>query len=193
MSLAMFLASGAKFAVSIGSSVTRLADVNLDIRRKVLPDIVADACHLPLRSEIADCVIFTDVVEHLPRGKEREAFSEIFRILRSGARAVISTPSATPLFKVLDPSWYISGHRHYSIPSLIEMIEESGLTCTLRFEAGFLASMLGVLWYSLVSYPAKRLLRASVPYSPRILRRHEEKEYRLVGKGRFTIFVIAQK
>ncbi len=154
MSLAMFLASGAKFAVSIGSSVTRLADVNLDIRRKVLPDIVADACHLPLRSEIADCVIFTDVVEHLPRGKEREAFSEIFRI---------------------------------------QMIEESGLTCTLRFEAGFLASMLGVLWYSLVSYPAKRLLRASVPYSPRILRRHEEKEYRLVGKGRFTIFVIAQK
>jgi SAM-dependent methyltransferase len=191
--LALLFASDAKFSVSIGSSATKIADVNIDVRKKVRPDIVADACHLPLRAEISDCVIFTDVVEHLPRGKEQEAFDEISRILQSGARAVISTPSATPLFKILDPSWYISGHRHYSVSSLVEIIEKSGLTCRVRFESGFVAAMLGVAWYSFVSYPAKRILKASLPYSPKILRREEEREYRVIGRGRFTIFVIAQK
>jgi SAM-dependent methyltransferase len=122
------LISKGAFKVSVGSSWTKLADVNIDIRKEMRPDIVGDALNLPLRSDVADEVLFTDVIEHLPAGTEARALREIHRILRDGGTVVISTPSGRTIFKLLDPSLYFEGHRHYSSEKLVDMVSKPVLS-----------------------------------------------------------------
>src|SRR5437667_1268272 len=193
LSLIRRLSSGKSFRVSIGSADTRLAELNLDIDKKQRPDIVADARNLPLQPEIADEVLFTDVIEHLPIGSEICALAEISRILRQGGKIIISTPNARPIFKFLDPSWYASRHRHYPLSSLQKLIENAGLTSAVHFESGFIATMLGQILSSVFIYRLERLFHIKLQYAPRVLQRMEEREYRMLGRGRYTIFVIAKK
>jgi len=193
LSLARRLTSKGAYRVSVGSSWTKLADVNIDIRKEMRPDIVGDALNLPLRSEIADEVLFTDVIEHLPAGTEPRALGEIYRILRGGGTVVISTPSGRTIFKLLDPSWYFEGHRHYSSEKLVDMIQQAGLSCTANFESGFVATMLSWLWYILLVYPHRRIFHVNMPDAPRALHKVIEREYRFYGKGRYTVFVIGRK
>jgi len=193
LSLAQRLTSKGAFRVSVGSSWTKLADVNIDIRKEMRPDIVGDALCLPLRSEIADEVLFTDVIEHLPVGTETRALREIQRILRDSGSVIISTPSGRTIFKLLDPSWYFEGHRHYSFEKLADMIQQAGLFCTVHFESGFVATMLWWLWYVLLVYPHRRIFHVNMPDAPGMLHRVVEREYRFLGKGRYTVFVVARK
>lgn len=193
LTLAKRLISKGAFKVSVGSSWTKLADVNIDIRKEMRPDIVGDALNLPLRSDVADEVLFTDVIEHLPAGTEARALREIQRILRDGGTVVISTPSGRAIFKLLDPSWYFEGHRHYSSEKLVDMIQQAGLICTANFESGFVATMLSWLWYIFLVYPHRRMFHVNMPDAPRALQRVIEQEYRSVGKGRYTVFVIGRK
>src|SRR5436309_13389156 len=78
-------------SVSIGSSITRFSDVNVDVSRECFPDMVADAVHLPFVSGAISEVVFTDVIEHLPRGFEQNALTEIHRILSERGRLLLST------------------------------------------------------------------------------------------------------
>ena len=193
LTIAKRLISKGAFKVSVGSSWTKLADVNIDIRKEMRPDIVGDALNLPLRSDVADEVLFTDVIEHLPAGTEARALREIHRILRDGGTVVISTPSGRTIFKLLDPSLYFEGHRHYSSEKLVDMVQQAGLICTAHFESGFVATMLSWLWYIFLVYPHRRMFHVNMPDAPRALHRVIEREYRSYGKGRYTVFVIGSK
>ena len=49
----------------------------------------ADICRLPYATGSFDAVVSLDVVVHLPRGREGEAFSEFHRVLRPGSPLIL--------------------------------------------------------------------------------------------------------
>ena len=66
--------------------------VNLDMTTN--PNVYADAGQLPLMGQSVDCVICTEVLEHLPRPER--CVAEIHRLLRDGGVALISVPFLYP-------------------------------------------------------------------------------------------------
>ena len=180
-------------SVSIGSGSTRLAEVNVDVDIRKNPDIVADAMHLPFLEKSFEEVILSDVIEHLPPGTELRALDETRRILRPGGRLILSTPNDRLLFFMLDPARIAVGHRHYSTQTVTDLVEAAGLKLESVFTAGWVFTMIAVLWYSLVTFPAHKLLALTLPYSPRFLTRLDDHEYRMsYAKHGYTIFVTSK-
>jgi SAM-dependent methyltransferase len=66
------------------------------------PDIVADACDLPVSSGSMDCVVCCEVLEHVR--KPEQAVAEMFRALRPGGVLIASTPFLYPVHA--DPDDY---------------------------------------------------------------------------------------
>lgn len=67
--------------------------VNLDLSTK--PDIFADVERVPLREQSVDCIVCTEVLEHLPRPER--CVDEIHRLLRDGGLALASMPFLYPV------------------------------------------------------------------------------------------------
>jgi ubiquinone/menaquinone biosynthesis C-methylase UbiE len=92
------------FAIDVGcgnGSVTKGLGVNagLDLsasncakaRAKGIDVVRGEACSLPFRAEICECVVMTEVLEHLER--PYEALREAGRILRRGGILLVTTPN----------------------------------------------------------------------------------------------------
>jgi len=45
-------------------------------------------------------------------------FAEIYRVLKPGGVFYMSTPFRSIMSNILDPAWWLIGHRHYSIVEL---------------------------------------------------------------------------
>jgi SAM-dependent methyltransferase len=115
---------------------------------------------LPFRTESFDAVVFTEVIEHLPRGEEVNALREISRVLRPDGSVGLSTPALNGLAPV-DPAWYF-GHRHYSVKQLDSLAASAGLRLT---SIGYF----GGLWQGLdinLLYIYKHILRRPYPGWP---------------------------
>ena len=67
----------------------------MNIDKSVEPDFVCDANNMPFKSEYADIVICSDMLEHTqdPIG----AIREIYRVLKKGGKAYICVPFNTHL------------------------------------------------------------------------------------------------
>lgn len=59
------------------------------------PDIFADVSQVPIEAQCVDCVICTEVLEHLPN--PQACVDEIRRILRRGGAAYVSVPFMYPV------------------------------------------------------------------------------------------------
>lgn len=88
---------------------------------------------LPFRDETFDCLIHSQVIEHVPY--DEALFSEIDRVLRPGGSLIIGTPDyATlgwrmiePVYGFLVPGGYRDEHiTHYTRKSLAEILERYG-------------------------------------------------------------------
>ena len=88
---------------------------------------VGSAIDLPFPPESFDTVVAWEVIEHIPKGTESRMFSEIQRVLRSDGACYISTPNDSLASKLLDPAWWLIGHRHYSPETLVGLAEKKGL------------------------------------------------------------------
>ena len=77
---------------------------------------------MPFCSGIFHDVFFTDVIEHLPKETEQDALCEIYRVLGEG-RILLTTPNSRLLFTLLDPAWWLKGHRHYSVDQIEKMVK----------------------------------------------------------------------
>lgn len=88
---------------------------------------IASGIDLPFEDESFDTVTSWEVLEHIPRKTEEKMFSEINRVLRKGGVFYMSTPRATFISKVMDPAWWLIGHRHYSLEQLRTFGNNNGL------------------------------------------------------------------
>jgi SAM-dependent methyltransferase len=64
-------------------------------REDSLPDILGDACQIPVKSEAVDVVFSTQVIEHVT--KPDQLLKEFYRVLKPGGSLVLSGPMYWPL------------------------------------------------------------------------------------------------
>jgi ubiquinone/menaquinone biosynthesis C-methylase UbiE len=116
---------------------------------------IASAIELPFADESFDTVVCWEVLEHIPPNTEHWAFQEIRRVLRPEGRLYLSTPHASISARLLDPAWWLIGHRHYSTSNLRSMAESAGLRVDIL-------EVRGARWfniYALNKYAAKWIFR----------------------------------
>lgn len=145
----------------------------------------ASALDLPFEDARFDGAVMFEVIEHVPKGTELRALSEVRRTLKPGAWFVLSTPFAHPVATALDPAWY-AGHRHYARPALERLLASTGFRIdwtTTRGGAWEIGGMFAL-------YACKWILRSEAPGHDTI-ERGREREF-LDGREGFThIFLRA--
>lgn len=178
--------------INIGSQERRLADVNLDVKRNAMLDIVASVLNMPFKDGIFTGAYFTEVLEHLPAGSEQTALSEICGVLKSGGTLVMSVPNRG-VWKFLDPVYYIHGHRHYAKSEVCEWLEEEGLTVKAVFTGGGAWEVLGNLVYCFMLYPIKKLLGHGLSAIPYLDKKSAGEFRRVKTEGGSGLFICAEK
>jgi 2-polyprenyl-3-methyl-5-hydroxy-6-metoxy-1,4-benzoquinol methylase len=121
------LMHGAASVTGIEPTEADLVTVRRGIRDERASFRVASATALPFDDGSFDAVVMWEVLEHLPKGSEAEAFSEIARVLRPDGRLFLSTPHATLLTQATDPARWLIGHRHYGLDAVRRLTESAGL------------------------------------------------------------------
>ena len=177
------------FSLSVGSKSTRLADVNLDIDWRASPDIVATVFHLPLRSELFDTILFTDVIQYLPANTQTRALIELKRCSKKTGHIILSAPNAVALFTLLDPDRWLLGNHPYSVERLSEIVRGAGLRVELSTASGGIWEAVSLLAYYFMGYLLRRVLRREVPY-PMKLARMADVQYDHASKKGYTIFMV---
>ena len=74
-----------------------------------------------------DTVYFLETLEHLPRDLEHAAANSLKNLLSPDGVLILSVPVAG-LAALLDPAWYLVGHRHYRRKRLIDILQTANLT-----------------------------------------------------------------
>jgi SAM-dependent methyltransferase len=143
--------------------------------------------NLPFSDDVFDAICLFDVIEHLPRGSEERALSEVARVLTPGGKLYFSTPHASPVHTPFDPVWTL-GHRHYRRLTVRKLLREAGLTVDRLFVAGGLAECLDHI--RLLAY--KHLLHRPNPpieFVARLVERSHGHDSRLG----MTVFAVASR
>ena len=90
---------------------------------------------MPFADNEFDCVIFSQVIEHLPQ--DDTILDECVRIIKPGGKFVFGTPDyggwQWPLFEwlysIMHPIGYVDEHiTHYTLQSCLEELTKRGLT-----------------------------------------------------------------
>lgn len=181
-----------KYTLNIGSKDMKLGDINADIDPSCQPDVTCDVRKMPFESGKFEQVIFTDVIEHLPKGSEMKALNEINRVLKYKGTLILSTPNNRFLFNITDPVFYM-GHRHYKKEVIEKLLKDTGFEIEKIFTVGNFWSAIGSLWYCFITYPLKKVFNLPFRYSPNFLQSLIDKGYKIHSDKGYTIFVKALK
>ncbi len=104
------------------------------LRRYGMPLVNASAFALPFKDSSFDCLISSQVIEHIPF--DESLFAEMRRVLRVGGTLILGTPDyATvgwriiePVYGFLMPGGYKDEHiTHYTMESLTEILLRHGI------------------------------------------------------------------
>jgi SAM-dependent methyltransferase len=99
------------------------------LRRHGIPLVRGSAFALPFKDASFDCVISSQVIEHIPY--DEVLFSEMRRVLRPGGMLIIGTPDyATVEWRIIEPTYgfllpggYADEHiTHYTREKLSEIL-----------------------------------------------------------------------
>ena len=103
------------------------------LHRLKIPAVRASAFALPFKDETFDCLVSSQVIEHIPRAQV--LFDEMWRVLRPGGMLIIGTPdyatwqwrTIEPLYGMLMPWAYKDEHiTHYTRQDLADLLERMG-------------------------------------------------------------------
>lgn len=97
---------------------------------------IGSANRLSFEKNVFDVVVLLDVIEHVLPGTEEDCFKEINRVLKRNGRLILATPNKHLLSILLDPAFFILGHRHYSINDLEIKLKRSGFLTEKVFIVG---------------------------------------------------------
>ena len=67
-----------------------------------------------------------EVIEHIPPNNETRARGELARVLKDNGILLLSTPNDHLISILLDPAYFLRGHRHYNISKIKEIIQSTG-------------------------------------------------------------------
>lgn len=140
------LAKGSKPILDVGCGSSRILSglengLGVDIqmsklryaRRHGKPLVNASIYDLPFKDNAFDCVVCSEVIEHLPAGER--PFLELSRVLQGGGRLIIGTPDYASiwwriierLYALFAPGGYAEEHiTRYSKSGLVDLIEKQG-------------------------------------------------------------------
>jgi SAM-dependent methyltransferase len=110
---------------------------------------------LMFKENYFDIVVFFDVIEHIPKGTEEKAISEIKKVLKKGGVLFLSTPNKNFFSCLLDPAWYF-GHRHYKIGYLISLLKNHGFKVEKYEIKGGFAEQISMIMLYFFKYVFKR-------------------------------------
>lgn len=161
----------------------------LRVLKKNLPRVTtvkAFSHRLPFKSQIFDVVCFFDVIEHIPQGYELTTLLEINRVLKRGGYLFLATPYKNFWANLLDPAYWLVGHRHYAREALSLMLIEAGF----KVESIKITGSLFTSLYAISFYFFKHILRMKVPTIGFIERKMEQD---MMSKGFTQIAVRARK
>lgn len=145
----------------------------LEVLKKNLPKvrtIKAFSHKLPFKDNEFDVVTFWDVIEHIPVGTELSSLKEINRVLKKGGYLFLATVNKNFWSDLLDPAYYLAGHRHYTEKQLNHLLENSGFKIEeIRTGGSFFSS-----FYALSFYFFKHILRMKMPTVAWVEKKMEE-------------------
>lgn len=134
----------------------------LKVLKQNLPNVKcvkANAHNLPFGKETFDVVTFWDVIEHIPVGYELATLLEINRVLKKNGKLFLATVNKNFWSDLLDPAYYLAGHRHYTENQLVKMLTDAGFKIEETKKTGSFFSS----FYALFFYFFKHILRMKMP------------------------------
>lgn len=178
---------GVRGVVGIEYRENDLATATKNINELNIEFKVGSAIDVPFKDGKFDTVISWEVIEHIPKGTEKKMFSEIKRVLKKDGVCYLSTPFWSLPSVLLDPAWWLIGHRHYSIRRVVKLALENGFVLeklTIRGRWWTLFSILNM-------YFSKWILRKNSHFT-KFLEEKGTKEY-ASGDGFDNIFIKLKK
>lgn len=125
---------------------------------------------LPFKKESADYVFSLDILEHLD--DDKALLNEIYRVLKTGGKIVISTPISGKFFLLnkikmlfgMKPEVYGHKREGYSLKKLNRMVEDAGLkilksTTYSKFFTELVELSLNIIFVKLIKRKRKSQLR----------------------------------
>lgn len=119
----------------------------------------ANAHNLPFRKQTFDVVTFWDVLEHIPIGYELATLLEINRVLKKDGKLFLATVNKNFWSDLLDPAYYLAGHRHYTENQLAKMLNDSSFIVEEVKQVGSFFSS----FYAISFYIFKHIFRMKMP------------------------------
>ena len=182
------------FMVKKGCESIVAIDIDINALRKAKENISALNCdfvrasaiNLPFEPQSFDAVSMWDVLEHLPVNSEDDCFSQVNRLISKDGLVLISVPNSHFLSRILDPAYFVIGHRHYSYFGIQKFMQKTGFEIHAAEYRGGIVEALSVI----LLYFCKLFLNIEIPFKSAIeyLR---DKEYQ--NKGFETLFIEAIK
>jgi ubiquinone/menaquinone biosynthesis C-methylase UbiE len=123
----------------------------LKVLKKNLPQVEcmrAFSHILPFPDKNFDVVTFWAVIEHIPIGYELASILEMKRVLKPGGYLFLTTMNKSLFSDLLDPAYWLVGHRHYKKENLIKMLSDAGFKVEdVRIHGSFLSSFNVISFY----------------------------------------------
>lgn len=161
----------------------------IGLGKKLVPKVefkIGSVLNIPYPNNQFDVVVFSEVIEHIPKGTEKQSLNEIIRVLKPNGTLILSTPNAHPLSILLDPAYFLINHRHYQQRMMENLITSQGLTLKKSFLVRGLAHLISYNLESLFKILIKRK-----PIFPKWVHKLLYKE--LHEPGFASLYIIAQK
>jgi len=143
----------------------------IDCAKKLVPEAafrVGSALNLPFSNKSFDCIVLLDVIEHLPLNTENKALGEIKRVLKPKGYLILSTPSNHIFSILLDPAFFLIGHRHYSIKKIKKLLQNQGFKIVKIYKTGGIYCLFSNLTQILVKHLINKKINFSAKFKEKI-------------------------